>query len=119
MKSSIDHYKKNTKKYFNYHQDIGHTSEECFNLKILIETLIKNGELDRFIKEDKEQRRETQNNQISVRGEINTIFRGMMLGFHTKSSKKHYAKEVYNLYRQINCPKQKTPIACQRIILKG
>ena len=44
-----DHSKRNQKKYFQYHKDVGHTIEECIILKDEIEKLIRSGYLQDYI----------------------------------------------------------------------
>lgn len=45
-----DH-KKNPDKYCDYYQDKGHNTDECYNLKKLIEKMIKGEELNHFVKD--------------------------------------------------------------------
>ncbi|XP_074372224.1 uncharacterized protein LOC141712950 [Apium graveolens] len=59
--------RKNTKKYCEYNEDTRHTIEDCFNLKRLIEKLIKDGELKKFISKDKEQGRDSKDKKVEIR----------------------------------------------------
>ena len=44
-----DHSKRNQKKYYRYHKDVGHTIEECITLKDEIKKLIRRGYLKDYI----------------------------------------------------------------------
>ena len=45
-----DRSKKNQNKYYLFHRDIGHTTEECIALKDEIEKLIREGYLQNYIR---------------------------------------------------------------------
>ena len=47
MKSPLE--KTNSDKYYQYHRDHSHDTEDCFRLKITIEKLIKAGHLVKFV----------------------------------------------------------------------
>ncbi|RWW82210.1 hypothetical protein BHE74_00009338 [Ensete ventricosum] len=42
------------RRYYRFHRDYGHDTEECFNLKNQIEDLIHRGHLDRFVRRPRE-----------------------------------------------------------------
>ena len=44
-----DRSKKNQNKYYRYHKDVGHTTEECITLKDDIEKLIRRGYLQDYV----------------------------------------------------------------------
>lgn len=50
-KLKIPDRKKNPDKYCDYHKDKGHNTDECYDLKKLIEKMIKAGELTQLIKD--------------------------------------------------------------------
>ena len=47
-----DRSKRNQNKYCRYHQDIGHTTEECIALKDEIEKLIQEGYLQNYVRNE-------------------------------------------------------------------
>ncbi|KAK1390010.1 hypothetical protein POM88_018188 [Heracleum sosnowskyi] len=108
-------YKKNGNKYCDYHQDKGHNTDECYHLKKLIEKMIKDGELNQFVKDlrdklaPREDKRKEPKEGERYRGKLKTISGGSTLGRDSKTSKKRYAKQVYNLY-QFQSAKQAMPI---------
>lgn len=56
-------------KYYRFHEDHGHTTEECQQLKDKIERLIRDDTLQKFTKKDREERRL----ELEVRTLENTI----------------------------------------------
>ncbi|XP_074337279.1 uncharacterized protein LOC141674474 [Apium graveolens] len=50
-KIKVPNHKKNPDKYCDYHKDKGHNPDECYHLKRLIECMIKDGELNQFIRD--------------------------------------------------------------------
>ncbi|XP_074351572.1 uncharacterized protein LOC141690696 [Apium graveolens] len=48
-KMKVPNHKKNNDKYYDYHRDKGHNTDECYHLKKLIERMIKEGELNQFV----------------------------------------------------------------------
>ncbi|XP_043705405.1 uncharacterized protein LOC122655263 [Telopea speciosissima] len=109
----------NKNKYCWFHQDHGHDTEECRQLKDEIEALIQRGRLNRFVKKEVNDRRtdyrarEPEGRQRSFpkankeelpRGEphtenaplreITTIFGGPGIGEETSNSRKHHARNV-------------------------
>ncbi|KAK1384010.1 hypothetical protein POM88_021745 [Heracleum sosnowskyi] len=79
-------YKKNGNKYCDYHPDKGHNTDECYHLKKLIEKMIKEGELNKFVKDlrdklsPKKDKRKEPEEVERYRGEVKTIFGGSTLG---------------------------------------
>lgn len=97
-------------KYCEYYEDTGHTTEDYFNLKKLIEKLIKDGELKKFFAKYKLQRKEARDKKTEIQGKINTITGGSVLGQSTKTAKKNYAREIYNFYKKSGRRLQSDPI---------
>ncbi|XP_074337219.1 uncharacterized protein LOC141674410 [Apium graveolens] len=50
-KMKVPNHKKNPDKYYDYHSDKGHNIDECYHLKKLIERMIKDGELNQFVRD--------------------------------------------------------------------
>ncbi|XP_074352997.1 uncharacterized protein LOC141692157 [Apium graveolens] len=50
-KMKVPNHKKNPDKYCDYHRDKGHNTDECYHLKKLIERMIKDGELNQFVRD--------------------------------------------------------------------
>ena len=70
-----DHLKRNQKKYFRYHKDVGHTTEECIMLKDEIEKLIQEGYLRDYVRNGSAKPRDDQGEAGPPR-EIRIIFGG-------------------------------------------
>ena len=66
-----DRSKRNQSKYYRYHKDVGHMTEECVMLKDEIEKLIGNGYL--YVR-DKRDRSHSDQNEAKPLCEIRTIF---------------------------------------------
>lgn len=79
-------------RYCEYHEDSGHTTEQCF---ILIEGKIKRGQLVHFVEQD------YRSNHDSDRV-IDVIFGGDSAGGLFNNSKKLYAREVFNINPEVN-----------------
>ncbi|XP_074323875.1 uncharacterized protein LOC141660792 [Apium graveolens] len=104
----VPNHKKNPDKYCDYHRDKGHNTDECYHLKKLIERMIKEGELNQFVRDlrdklgpkynQEEQEAEEPDRRDRIRGEVKTISRGSILDKDSKTSKKKYARKIYNLY---------------------
>ena len=47
LKSPLE--RRNQSKYYRYHKDHSHDTEDCFKLKVTIEKLIKRGHLAEFV----------------------------------------------------------------------
>ncbi|XP_063941458.1 uncharacterized protein LOC135149627 [Daucus carota subsp. sativus] len=114
-KMKIPDYKKNSDKYCDYHRDNGHNTDECYHLKKLIERMVKAGDLNQYVKDlrdrlgPKEDKRKAPEEGERYRGEVRTIFGGTILDRSSKTAKKKYVRQVYNLYN-INSTKQSYPI---------
>ncbi|XP_063949875.1 uncharacterized protein LOC135152721 [Daucus carota subsp. sativus] len=114
-KMKIPDYKKNSDKYCDYHRDNGHNTDECYHLKKLIERMVKAGDLNQYVKDlrdrlgPKEDKGKAPEEGERYRGEVRTIFGGTILDRSSKTAKKKYARQVYNLY-SINSTKQSYPI---------
>ncbi|XP_074353915.1 uncharacterized protein LOC141692837 [Apium graveolens] len=109
-KMKVPNHKKNPDKYCDYHRDKGHNTDECYHLKKLIERMIKDGELNQFVrdlrdrlgpKENPEEEVEAHEpeRRDGIRGEVKTISGGSILDKDSKTAKKKYARQVYNLYQ--------------------
>ncbi|XP_074337304.1 uncharacterized protein LOC141674496 [Apium graveolens] len=98
----VDH-KKNADKYDDYHQGKGHNTDKCFYLKKLIEMKIKAGKINEFVRvlRDKLKKTDTRNPRTEKRyqGEVKTISGGSAIGLNSKTSRKRYARQVYNLFQ--------------------
>ena len=68
-----DRYKRNQNKYYRFHKDIGHTTEECLTLKDEIEKLIRHGYLQDYVN-DKRARLQNDRHEAEPPCEIQTIF---------------------------------------------
>ncbi|XP_074352587.1 uncharacterized protein LOC141691731 [Apium graveolens] len=83
-KMKVPNHKKNPDKYCDYHRDKGHNTDEYYHLKRLIERMIKDGELNQFVRDlrDRLGPKENQEEEVEVeeperrdriRGEVKTI----------------------------------------------
>ncbi|KAK2998485.1 hypothetical protein RJ639_023954 [Escallonia herrerae] len=91
--------KRNKDLWCHFHNDHGHTTDNCGSLKRAIEALIKRGQLRKFIapKEDKQQTPpaiEEREDREETAGIINTISRGIAAGGSSGKARKAYAREV-------------------------
>ncbi|XP_074347497.1 uncharacterized protein LOC141686357 [Apium graveolens] len=100
----VPNHKKNVDKYCDYHRDKGHNTDECYHLKRLIERMIKDGELNQFVRDlrDRLGPKENQEEEIEggeserrdiIRGEVKTISGGSILNKDSKTTKKKYARQ--------------------------
>ena len=88
-------------KYCRIHQDHGHCTDECRHLKDQVETLIRQGKLQKYVrktkpyryqwKDDKDKDREARDSKSFV-WEIKTISRGLTAGETLKSLKKAHER---------------------------
>ncbi|XP_057972765.1 uncharacterized protein LOC131160908 [Malania oleifera] len=99
-------HRRNMSKFYQFHRDHEHDTEECIQMKNKIEALIKRGYLSRFIKkevpqrEPHEQRRPNGNKKEErVRGKIVVIFGGSASGGDSGGARKRYAKQVLSTER--------------------
>uniref|UniRef100_A0A2N9F1B5 Uncharacterized protein n=1 Tax=Fagus sylvatica TaxID=28930 RepID=A0A2N9F1B5_FAGSY len=93
-------------KYCRFHRDHGHNTENCYDLKRQIEELIKQGKLQRFIEKGQREgrpqgaRQQRPPGEAPPRpplGEIHVITGGMAAGGTSRSSRKAYARQIYNV----------------------
>ena len=103
------------KKYYRFHKDHDHYTENCRDLKEQIEELIRKGKLQRFMKkgehsrskdDHKDKREASPRDEVrtaqclpSMIGEIKMITRGPSTGRSFKSLKKSYQRQVNNVHR--------------------
>ncbi|XP_074354344.1 uncharacterized protein LOC141693224 [Apium graveolens] len=81
-------------RYCEYHEDTGHTTEQCFQLSNLIEGKIRRGQLVHYVQHDDEPRRQHRGENDRV---IDVIFGGVAAGGLSHNSRKIYAREVFNV----------------------
>ncbi|XP_074327680.1 uncharacterized protein LOC141665590 [Apium graveolens] len=81
-------------RYCEYHEDTGHTTEQCFQLSNLIEGKIRRGQLVHYVQHDDEPRRHHRGEDDRV---IDVIFGGVAAGGLSHNSRKIYAREVFNV----------------------
>jgi len=84
--------KRNKNKYCCFHQDHGHETDECYDLKQQIEVLIKQGKLKNFLGQDHIDKRQplkgkAEESVCQPLGEIRVIVRGMSTGSSSKTKK--------------------------------
>ncbi|KAK2997506.1 hypothetical protein RJ639_026438 [Escallonia herrerae] len=91
--------KRNKDLWCHFHNDHGHTTDNCGSLKRAIEALIKSGQLRKFVAPgDRRQQTppamEERENQEENAGTINTISGGIAAGGSSGKARKAYAREV-------------------------
>ncbi|XP_074377371.1 uncharacterized protein LOC141718896 [Apium graveolens] len=102
-KMKVQNHKKNPDKYCDYHRGKGHNTDECYHLKKLIKRMIKDGELNQFVRDlrDRLGPKENQEEEVEadepeqrdmIRGEVKTISGGSILDKDSKAAKKKYAQ---------------------------
>ncbi|GAV91829.1 hypothetical protein CFOL_v3_35215 [Cephalotus follicularis] len=102
MRSSAE--KRDTEKYWRYHRDHGHDTEECRQLKNQIENLIRKGHMRKYVDRDAPQRRREQRREEAPRQQeeqqqqeprsvIYTISRGVPSGGDHKNTRKAYGRQ--------------------------
>ncbi|XP_074327487.1 uncharacterized protein LOC141665399 [Apium graveolens] len=91
-------------RYSDYHEDIGHTTKQCFQLSNLIEGKIRRGQLVYYVQREDSPRRHRRDEEDRV---IDIIFAGISVGGLSHNSQKIYAREVFN----VNAPTTKCPRA--------
>ena len=97
-------------KYCRFHQDHGHRTDECRHLKDQVETLIRQGKLQKYVgktkpyiyqwKDDKDRNQEAGDSKPPT-GEIKTILGGLIAGETLKSLKKAHEREVNNFHSRL------------------
>ena len=94
-----DSNKRNKNKYYCFHRDHGHNTDECYDLKYQIENLIRQGKLRHFVGMDHKDEKLKGKIEESSRpplGEIRVIIGRTSTGQSSKS-KKMYLKVVQNI----------------------
>ncbi|KAK3025704.1 hypothetical protein RJ639_041709 [Escallonia herrerae] len=92
--------KRNKDLWCHFHNDHGHTTDNCGSLKRAIEALIKHGQLRKFVapKEERQQTppaMEEREDHEENAGIINTIAGGLAAGGSSRRARKAYTREVY------------------------
>ena len=101
--------RRDLKKYYPFHKDHGHYTDECWDLKEQIEELIQWGKLQKFVKINYQARQQTEerptndqreqdrDNLKPIMGNIRTITRGPVIGGSYKSLRKVIQRQVNNV----------------------
>ena len=100
----------NRNKYFHFHRDHGHNTDECYDLKQQIENLIRQGKLRNFLgREHKNEKLKgkVEKSSRSPLGEIRVIIGGSSAGQSSKS-RKTYLKVVQNVQLSGRSPRMRT-----------
>ena len=91
-------------KYCRFHQDHGHDTADCYDLKQQIETLIKQGKLQRFVRKERaDQPHQEQNPRRdnerprTLIGDIRMIVGGTVVAGSSKRAQKTYLRMVQNV----------------------
>ena len=101
--------KRNKNKYYCFHRDHGHDTDECYDLKQQIENLIRQGKLRHFVGSDHKDEKLKGKVEESSRPpleEIRVIIGGTSAGQSSKS-KKTYLKLVQNVQLSGRLPRMK------------
>ena len=97
-------------KYCRFHQDHGHCTDECRHLKDQVETLIRQGKLQKYIRKtdphryqwkDDQDRTPKVKNSKPPTGEIKLILGGLTTGGTLKSLKKAQGREINNVHSRL------------------
>lgn len=90
--------KRDSRKYCEYHQDVGHVTDDCFVLKNNIEKAIQNGLLQQYVekKEVHFLQRECPQNHDKIPKVINMISRASSSSSFLRSTKQMKLMEVYD-----------------------
>ncbi|XP_074377708.1 uncharacterized protein LOC141719230 [Apium graveolens] len=88
-------------RYCDYHEDTGHTTEQCYQLSNLIESKIRRGHFILYI-EGQDQNQQRQDDRI-----VDVIFGSYAAGGMSNNSRKSYAREVCSV--NPSCPKKCKP----------
>ncbi|GAV72735.1 hypothetical protein CFOL_v3_16223, partial [Cephalotus follicularis] len=87
-------------KYYRYHRDHRHDTEECRHLKNQIEELIQKGHLCKYVDRDAPQERRERRGQAPQQEEesvIHTIFGGFASGGDHSRARKAYARHTFDV----------------------
>ena len=88
-----DRSKRTQSKYYRYHRDVGHTTEECIALKDEIEMLIREGYLQNYVRNGGAKPREDQH-KAGPHREIRTIFGEPHFAGETQGAQNRYLREA-------------------------
>ena len=102
--------KSNRNKYYHFHRDHGHDTDECFDLKQQIENLIRQRKLRNFLGRDHKDEKLKGKIEESSRpplGEIRVIIGGSSTGQSSKS-KKAYLKVVQSIQLSRRSPRARS-----------
>uniref|UniRef100_A0A2N9G5B1 RNA-directed DNA polymerase n=1 Tax=Fagus sylvatica TaxID=28930 RepID=A0A2N9G5B1_FAGSY len=91
--------------YCRFHRDHGHLTEDCVALKEQVETLIRQGKLQKYVSRPANarptkppaQREQAEPNRPGPVGEIRTIIGGPASGGTSRASRKANARQVHNV----------------------
>jgi hypothetical protein len=92
--------------YCRFHRDHGHLTEDCVALKEQVETLIRQGKLQKYVSrpdntcppKPQGPKERTKNPKLGTTGEIRTIVGGPVAGGVSCTSRKAYARQVHNVF---------------------
>ena len=111
IRSDLDSWPKNL--YCRFHRDHGHLTENCLALKEQVETLIRQGKLQKYVSRPPNTRppkpqgpkEQIENPKSGLAGEIRTIVGGPTAGGTSRTSRKAYAHQVHNIFVIQRTPK--------------
>ncbi len=111
IRSDLDSRPKNL--YCRFHKNHGHLTENCMALKEQVETLIRQGKLQKYVSRPPNSRppkpqgpkERTDNTKPGPVGEIRTIVGGPVAGGISRTSRKAYARQVHNIFVVQRTPK--------------
>ncbi|KAK3017633.1 hypothetical protein RJ639_003659 [Escallonia herrerae] len=108
--------KKNKDLWCHFHNDHGHTTDNCGSLKGAIEDLIKHGQLRKFVapREGRQQTppaMEEREDWEKNTGTINTIYGGLAVGGLSGQARKAYAREMCITSQPPNKKQKTIPVA--------
>ncbi|PON76258.1 hypothetical protein PanWU01x14_036760, partial [Parasponia andersonii] len=81
-----DRAKRDPNKFCQYHNDIGHDTNNYFSLKDETERLIKEGRLQQYTRQNDKRREENQQRLPEIQHEVRTIFGGPHVGRDSKGA---------------------------------
>ena len=100
----------NRNKYCRFHKDHGHGTDECYDLKQLIENLIRQEIFWNFLRrehKDEKLKRKVEESSQPLLGEIRVIIEGSLAGQSSKS-RKTYLKVMQNVQLSGRSPRMRT-----------
>ena len=91
--------------HYRFHRDHGHLTKDCMALKEQVETLIRQGKLQKYVScptnirptKPQTQKEQTENNKPGPVREIRTIIGEPASGGTSRASRKAYARQVHNI----------------------